>query len=67
MKNPYLLLTFTTNMYSGCGGLAPGEVFARTFNMALSLGCLSPRRVMVARQRGALLHNIHLLHSHVSI
>eukprot|EP00953_Heterococcus_sp_UTEX-ZZ885_P037956 19483-Heterococcus_DN1.PRE.2 len=36
----------------GCGGLAPGEVFARSFNMALSLGCLSPRRLMVARQKG---------------
>ncbi|CAM9472094.1 unnamed protein product, partial [Phaeothamnion confervicola] len=36
----------------GVGGLAPGEVFARAFGMALALGCLSPRRVAAARRRG---------------
>lgn len=35
----------------GYGGLAPGEVLARAIGVALALGCLSPRRWVMKRNR----------------
>lgn len=34
----------------GYGGLAPGEALARALGVALALGCISPRRLFLARQ-----------------
>jgi pimeloyl-ACP methyl ester carboxylesterase len=36
----------------GFAGLAPGEVLSRALSSALSLGCISPRRVWAARSWG---------------
>ncbi|CAM9726855.1 unnamed protein product [Scytosiphon promiscuus] len=34
----------------GYGGLAPGEALARALGVAIALGCISPRRMYLARQ-----------------
>ncbi|CAM9905700.1 unnamed protein product [Ectocarpus sp. 12 AP-2014] len=34
----------------GYGGLAPGEALARALGVAIALGCISPRRMFLARQ-----------------
>ncbi|CAM9378091.1 unnamed protein product [Pylaiella littoralis] len=34
----------------GYGGLAPGEALARALGVSLALGCISPRRMFLARQ-----------------
>eukprot|EP00752_Nemacystus_decipiens_P012696 g11248.t1 len=34
----------------GYGGLAPGEALARALGVAIGLGCISPRRMFLARQ-----------------